>query len=711
MVQPDLSARLIRPLEGQRLIEVLHSIGATTKAAEAIPRDRNCQCAALHRLLASARRGVGGALVLRGESATDPTMGACASGQAAEMRVLLLAGVISEAGLPYAALHQLLLPFVPPLDRLPGPQRTALRAAFGLVEARPPDFFVVGVAVLTLLSGLGVERPLLVAVDDGQWLDRATARVLAFVGRRLRNSPVALVVAVREPHAGPRSLRGLPEVSPTGLSDGGQAECVGAPGLVAVRDPITVRRRSIGPVADHSEPEVDRPLHTTAAAVRKDTDADTNVLQLFKGGLPGQSRPVQTGVLDALYAALVAGRLAPSGALEDTTRAARAWLTSLNRSPGAGELLLDGFVVRLTAGHPPAVPAFRAGLTRLLGEEAGVRHPAGTFALATWAAGELLDTRAQEAVARRWSEAAGGQSEPGQPPFGSSMPHAWGAIDDLLWLAWRGDEHDARTAAADQIRSGIARGVGLAVTTAHYASTILDLGLGHYDAALASALTVYDDDPPDLGTQVLPDLIEAAVRAGNPHIARSALERLSERALADDTPLARGLLARSRALTAADGAAENLYREAVDELALSRSDLQLARARLLYGEWLRRRRRRRDARAQLTTACDTFALAGAGAFARRARVEADATGERVGKRTHPAVDQRLTPQEAAVTRLVIEGSSNREVAAALFISINTVEYHLGKVFRKVGVSSRTQLTRTLLDGGKYAAVLTTGSET
>jgi DNA-binding NarL/FixJ family response regulator len=112
----------------------------------------------------------------------------------------------------------------------------------------------------------------------------------------------------------------------------------------------------------------------------------------------------------------------------------------------------------------------------------------------------------------------------------------------------------------------------------------------------------------------------------------------------------------------------------------------------------------------LTTARNTFAAAGAEAFARRARVEADATGERVSKRAQSAVDQQLTPQEAAVARLVIQGSSNREVAAQLFISVNTVEYHLRKVFRKVGVSSRTQLTRTLLDGGRHTAVVTSGSE-
>jgi DNA-binding CsgD family transcriptional regulator len=174
------------------------------------------------------------------------------------------------------------------------------------------------------------------------------------------------------------------------------------------------------------------------------------------------------------------------------------------------------------------------------------------------------------------------------------------------------------------------------------------------------------------------------------------LERLAERAHASETPLAAGLLARSRALLAGSAEAEGLYQEAIEQLRQSTGTAQLARARLLYGEWLRRQRRRRDARQQLRTARDMFDAMGFEAFAQRSRGELLATGERASKRNGEVTEQ-LTPQEMQVARLVAEGSSNRQVGAQLFISPNTVEYHLQKVFRKLGVSSRTQLARSLLD--------------
>jgi len=226
------------------------------------------------------------------------------------------------------------------------------------------------------------------------------------------------------------------------------------------------------------------------------------------------------------------------------------------------------------------------------------------------------------------------------------------------------------------------------------------------EASLDSALQIYQLDPPDLGTRILPDLIEAAARSGDEKAGMSALERLSERALASGTRLASGLLARSRALLSHDNAEEK-FREAIEHLRQSDADVHLARTFLLYGEWLRRKRRRRDARAQLRAARESFEHLGYAAFAHRAVVELQATGETVRKRVGDGQDQ-LTPQEAHITRLVVEGSSNRQVASQLFISQNTVEYHLHKVFRKVGVTSRTQLAHALLDpsrtGGTSASI-------
>jgi DNA-binding CsgD family transcriptional regulator len=191
------------------------------------------------------------------------------------------------------------------------------------------------------------------------------------------------------------------------------------------------------------------------------------------------------------------------------------------------------------------------------------------------------------------------------------------------------------------------------------------------------------------------ELIEAAVRAGTPELAAGACSRLAEMARASGTDWALGVAARSDALLAEDQRAEELYVEAVDRLGRSRIAVDLARAHLLYGEWLRRQRRRIDARGQLRTAHDLFSNFGMEAFGERTRVELEATGEHAGKRTVDTLGQ-LTPQEAQISRLVAQGNTTREIAAQLFISPSTVEYHLRKAFRKLGVKSRTQLARRMV---------------
>jgi DNA-binding CsgD family transcriptional regulator len=190
------------------------------------------------------------------------------------------------------------------------------------------------------------------------------------------------------------------------------------------------------------------------------------------------------------------------------------------------------------------------------------------------------------------------------------------------------------------------------------------------------------------------ELVEAATRSGQNDRAASALEVLSETTRASGTPWARGIEARSRALLAEGGAAEALYREAIRQLRPTRLRVDLARTHLLYGEWLRRERRRIDARTQLRTAHELFSEFGMEAFAERARVELEATGERARKRTVETLGE-LTPQEAQISRLAALGHTNKEIAAQLFISPSTVEYHLRKVFRKLNVSSRTQLANRL----------------
>ncbi|HYS03484.1 MAG TPA: LuxR C-terminal-related transcriptional regulator, partial [Candidatus Eisenbacteria bacterium] len=250
------------------------------------------------------------------------------------------------------------------------------------------------------------------------------------------------------------------------------------------------------------------------------------------------------------------------------------------------------------------------------------------------------------------------------------------------------------------------RGQTGSVILAHYALVVLELGLGRYQAALENALPLYEDDPSVAGSWVLPSLVEAAIRSGHESAARGALNRLTERAKGSGTPLALGFLARSRALLAGDAEAESLYQESIDQLGQSSARPELARSHLLFGEWLRRQGRRRDARDQLRTAYDMFASMGLEAFAERTRVELLATGERARKRTVETQAQ-LTPQETQIARLGREGARNQEIAAQLFISTSTVEYHLVRVFRKLGVTSRTQLARILVeqshDGGSPSA--------
>ncbi|HEY4829426.1 MAG TPA: helix-turn-helix transcriptional regulator, partial [Solirubrobacteraceae bacterium] len=230
----------------------------------------------------------------------------------------------------------------------------------------------------------------------------------------------------------------------------------------------------------------------------------------------------------------------------------------------------------------------------------------------------------------------------------------------------------------------------VALTVAEFLSGTLYNGLGRYDTALAAVLPAerfYTEGP---AIWALTELIEAAVRSGQPERACRAFDRVRETTRAAATDWALGIEARSRALLSDGDDAESLYREAITRLRRTSIRVQLARTHLLYGEWLRRQRRRMDARVELRTAYELFKDFGVEAFAERARVELEATGERARKRTADKLDQ-LTPQETQVARLAAEGHTNREIAARLFISTSTVEYHLRKAFRKLGVKSRTQL--------------------
>ncbi len=249
----------------------------------------------------------------------------------------------------------------------------------------------------------------------------------------------------------------------------------------------------------------------------------------------------------------------------------------------------------------------------------------------------------------------------------------------------------------------------IADSVGNYVRAVLYNGLGRYDDALAAAreATEYPEDLAFFNWGLV-ELIEAAARSGKPELAADALARLSQTTAASGTDWALGVEARSRALLTGREAAETFYRQAIQALERTRVRVELARAHLLYGEWLRRERRRLDAREQLRQAHELFTEFGMEAFAEHARVELEATGEHARKRSVETLDD-LTPQEAQISRRAADGATNQEIAARLFISPSTVDYHLRKAFRKLGVKSRHQLKQHLLQPGAHAEPVARGN--
>jgi len=901
--------------------------------------DRLAERAALGGLLDAARAGQSGTLVLRG----DPGVGKTALlddaiGSAAGLRVARVAGIESEMELAFAALQQLCAPMLDGLERLPDPQRDALGVAFGLRGGAAPDRYLVALAALSLLSEAAEQQPLLCVIDDGQWLDQASAQAVGFVARRLLAEPVALVIATREPG---KEFSGLPELLVGGLRDGdarellnsvirgpldvrvrdrivaetrgnplallelprgltlaelaggfglleapqlsgriedsfrrrlealpaatqrlllvAAAESVGEPalvwraaerfgigagagaaaeadGLLTIRERVTFRhplvrsavywaaapaeRRSVHQaLADAIDPLADpdrRAWHRAQAALGPDEEVAAELehsagraqarggygaaaaflersaaltldpprrvaralaaaqakyeagafdaalallgsaaagpldeLQRARAALlrgqiafassrgshapalllnaarqfePLDPRLARDTYLDALAAATFAGRLAFGGGIPAVAKAARA----APPVPGPArphDLLLDGLALLISEGHVAGVPTLRQAVSAFRGADITAEYGLRWLWLVWYAASIVWDyaswdvlsarhvrlardagaltalpivfnTRAGvHLLAGRFTEAQSmeAEAESVTEVIGSSIA-PYGA---LSLAAFRGREADVSHLAKTTIEDVERRGEGEGLSFVYWARAVLYNGLGRYEHALAAArqATSY---PPSLwfGNWALAELIEAATRAGVPRRADGALQRLSEIARACGTDWALGIEARSRALVSDGEAAENRYREAIDRLDRAGLHVDLARAELLYGEWLRRQRRRRDARSQLSSAYEAFDSFGAGAFAERARIELRATGGDPPERTVAARDP-LTAQETLIARMAGAGASNPEIAAQLFISRATVAYHLRKVFTKLGITSRSQLTRTL----------------
>jgi ATP/maltotriose-dependent transcriptional regulator MalT len=265
----------------------------------------------------------------------------------------------------------------------------------------------------------------------------------------------------------------------------------------------------------------------------------------------------------------------------------------------------------------------------------------------------------------------------------------------LVLAGLQGREADASRLIDSTIEEFTVGGQGTAVQYARWARSLLLNGLGRYQEAMTAARHA-SDDTPELFVSVwaATELLEAATRSDDPQVARAALERIVAAGAVAPTEWALGIQARSRALLSEGEIAERLYQEAIERLGRTRLRPELARAHLLYGEWLRRENRRVDARAQLGAAHDQFTSIGMEAFAERTRGELLATGEKVRKRTVETRDE-LTAQERQIARLACGGLSNPEIGARLFLSPRTVEWHLHKVFTKLGIRSRRELANAL----------------
>ena len=478
-----------------------------------------------------------------------------------------------------------------------------------------------------------------------------------------------------------------------------------------------------GPLDEFQAARTDLLRGRVAFASGLGSDAPALLLKAAKRLEPLNLDLARETYVDAWQAAFFAGHLAGAGHLLEVSRAARL-LPAPPHPRRLVDLVLDGFALLVTDGPAAAAATLREATSAFAGPDIPDEEILRWGFIATVADEALWDDEGWRVTVRQ-----------------VQLARDLGALDQLSFLlnrmavetVWRGDfaaatlliaeagavceatgsrfapvaatmlaafrgrEAEAVPLIQSIIEQAAAEGQGVSVTVAHWVAAVLYNGLGRYEEALAAARQASEHRHVYISVWALPELIEAAVRTGNPRIATDALDLLAETTRAGGTDFGIGIEARSRALLREGEAAEGQYREAIGRLGHARRRPALARAHLLYGEWLRRQRRRRDARDQLRTAFAMFDAMGMEAFAGRARSELRATGERARVRG-PGALEVLTAQEEQVAWLVAEHLSNREIAARLFISTSTVEYHLRKTFRKLGVSNRAQLALTLRNG-------------
>jgi DNA-binding CsgD family transcriptional regulator len=464
-------------------------------------------------------------------------------------------------------------------------------------------------------------------------------------------------------------------------------------------------------------------LHARITVARsRGSDGPLLLLDAAKRLEPLDGELARETYLESLGAAIFSGRLTRGGVAE-VAKAARA-APPLNHAPRGIDLLLDGLATRFSDGSVAAAPALKRALREFSGQDERAEDDNWLW-LACRIAPDVWDDERWHALTTRQVRLARDAGALTTLPmaltfragvhvlageFGPALalieeadaitaatgnaPFMYGS---LVVTAWRGG-----TRALDSIAVGLdqatSRGEGRAITLAAYATAVLSNSLGEYKAARQAAQRACEQDDLDLAGWALSELVEAGARSGEPELAEAAFVRLHERTRASDSDWGLGTEARARALLSAGPEAERLYRDAIERLARTRIAVDLARAHLLFGEWLRRENRRLEAREQLRQAHVMFTRMGAQAFAERTRRELLATGETVRKRTEEA-RQDLTAQEIQIAWMARDGHTNPEIAAELFLSPRTVEYHLRKVFTKLGISSRRDLRKVLPGDG------------
>jgi DNA-binding CsgD family transcriptional regulator len=426
--------------------------------------------------------------------------------------------------------------------------------------------------------------------------------------------------------------------------------------------------------------------------------------------------------LEALLAGLFSGRLGVGAGVVDVSRAAGR--LPLPSSPRPADLLLEGMARLFTKGHAAARPVLERAITAVRGPELSHQEQMRWLPVSCTASVELWDDEGWYEDTARYVDIVRNSGALSELPFclnlrsvalilAGELTTAAELVDEsraiteatasvlapygaLALAAWRGREEQTRAMAATCIADVTRRGEGIGLTVAHWALALLYNGLGRYEEARAAA-EVSSAFPAELSSSYwgLVELIEAAVRSGAVERACEALERLSAATQSVQGDWALGVEARSRALVTDS---EDTYREAIDRLGRTRMRAELARAHLLYGEWLRRQQRRTPAREQLRVAADMMTDMGIEAFGDRAVRELRATGEKVPKRRFDPPGE-LTPQETQVSRYARDGLSNPEIGVRLFLSPRTVEWHLGHVFAKLGIASRMELQQALAHSG------------